>query len=896
MAARATRELVGTLAREALRFRGRVFFAALFLLLAKAAAVAVPLVLKAIVDTMSRPEALAALPVLLLVGYAVVRFAATLFTELRDLVFARVTQTIVANLTQRTFEHLHSLGAQYHANRATGALTRSVERGTDAVGFLTGAALFQALPTLVEIVAVLAIMVVGYGFGFAGLLVATFVVYAIYTNVFIRRRVVRQRRVSALESQAHRRLVDSLLNYETVKAFANERFETRQLGRILRDSIRAGVANQVALTQLHVGQSATIALGIGAVMLTVGDEIVSGDLTVGDLVLVNAYVVQVCLPLNALAFVIREATDAVVRAENLLALFRIEPEPRAAPRERAGTAGDAAGVRYEGAVRFEDVSFAYEPARQILSDVSFTIEPGRTVALVGGSGSGKSTLARLLLKFFEPESGRITIGGTDIAAIDARELRAHIGLVPQDTTLFNDTIEYNIAYGRVGATHEEIVAAAKAANVHDFVTALPQGYATLVGERGLKLSGGEKQRIAIARAMLKNPPILVLDEATSALDSRSERAIRGALERLAEPRTTLVIAHRLSTVVNAHEILVLEAGRIVERGRHDELLERGGLYARMWALQQQERELSRSKRRARLEPVNLLALAADAIVAVRPQIDTKGLHLYTTLEAEGAPVLGDHGALHDVVTDLIEHAVAVAAPGSRVEVTLERAGNEVVLRVAGTEGGEAAEQPAPAAPAAPGHLFDPTTLRVIVEEHHGRFTRARVEPDGSAYTVALPVRAFAAPAPEPAKGAHVDEARLTGRKLVVVDDDEDAREALKQLLELYHADVETFGRGSELYEYLRGRPSVGWPELLICDIGLPEEDGYRLLKRVRALEAQRRVPLAERMAAIALTGYAEPEDRTQALVAGFQAHLVKPAQPSVLLATASRLLPAHGAA
>jgi ATP-binding cassette subfamily B protein len=763
--------------------------------------------------------------------------------------------------------------------RSTGALAREVERGTAAVGFLVGAVLFTIVPTGIEIGAVLAIMIATYGVTFSTALAATFLLYAAYSAAMIARRAARQRAVNELDSSAHRRLVDSLLNYEAIKVYTNEPFETQRLSAIAGRLVEAGVDNQTALTQLHVGQSAIIALGVGTVMLLAGADVLAGELTVGDLVLINAYVIQVCLPLNALGFVIRETSDALTRAEALFALLRERPETEtAAPVELPADA--------PAEVRFENVSFGYEPHRQILWNTSFTIRAGQTVAVIGGSGSGKSTLARLLLRFADPWSGRISIYGRDLRELARSAVRSAVGIVPQDTTLFNETIGFNIAYGRVGATHDEVIAAARAANVHDFIDALPEKYATMVGERGLKLSGGEKQRIAIARTILKDPAILVLDEATSALDTRSERAIRVSLEQLAEPRTTLVIAHRLSTIVNADEILVLEAGRIVERGKHAELLDRQGLYAQMWSLQRHERELRRSKHRASVLPVDLGDAVTDAISIAKPEIDAKSLNLYTTLGDVGL-VMGDPSALQEVVSDLVEHAVRVSDRGARVEVGLGRSGNEVQLKVSDTHSGRREG----AAAAAPLQRFDPATLRTIVEENHGSLAVAHEPGVGTTYTVTLPVRAITA-LPAPAGEAPSDgrSAALAGRSLLIVDDDEDARETLRMLLSLYGANVESLDSGHAALDYLSKRAHEHWPELMICDIGLPDETGYSVLRRVRGLEAERRVPLAQRMPAIALTGFARPEDRMQALVAGFQVHVTKPALPEELLALILRLL------
>jgi ATP-binding cassette subfamily B protein len=887
-----TRAVLGSLAAHAWRFKGRVIGAVVLLVLAKLAAVAVPLALKRIVDALGHPEQLASLPIVLLAGYAAMRFASTLFTEMRDLVFNRVTQNTVADFTQRIFQHLHSLSARFHMQRATGALTRDVERGTSGIAFLLGVGLFTIVPTIVEIGAVMSILISGYAATFTFILLLTFVAYVTWTVTFTRRRSMHQRKLNELDSNANRRLVDSLLNYETVKVYANEPFEAHRFRGIMADWIEAGVRNQFALTRLHLGQGAIIACGVAAVMLITGQGVITGRMTVGDLVLINAYVIQVCLPLNSLGFVFREASDAIIKAERLFELLAAKPEIDEAQALPALDPG-------AGEVVFEDVNFAYEPSRQVLFDVSLRVAPGTTVAVVGGSGSGKSTLARLLLRFYDVNGGRVLVNGQDVRDITPQSLRRAIGIVPQDTSLFNDTIEYNIAYGRIGATREEVIAAAQAANVHDFIQGLPEGYDTLVGERGLKLSGGEKQRVAIARAILKNPPILIFDEATSALDTRSERAIQDELDRLSRSRTTLVIAHRLSTVVNANEILVLEHGRIVERGRHAELLERRGLYAQMWSLQQQEQELQKAERRAAMQPLNLATIVANAIDGLRPEIDARGVHLFTTMSLETARITGDPSAVQQLVWDPIAHAIQVSQPGSRVGIRLERSGAEARVVVAHT--GEPpltiAKYDAHAAERfLPGtrHAFDPLVLRQLADEHHGRFTSHRTQAT-TVYLLALPLRAVDAPATVVDARPAAQEAEnhsLAGRLIFVIDDHEDAREVLEMVLEQHEARVEAFDSGAALLARLAALETSRWPDLLLCDIGLPEEDGYTVLRHVRSLEAQRGARLVERIPAIALTGHAEAEDRTRALMAGFQIHLAKPVAPDELLAAIESLLKA----
>jgi ATP-binding cassette, subfamily B, heavy metal transporter len=580
-------QVLRTLLPYVLQYRRRVGAALALMVIAKLAAVTVPWILKQIIDALSAPPpAPLALPALLLVVYAMVRFSTTLFSELRDVLFARVSHGVIRSIALRLFEHLHSLGSQFHLSRHTGGVSRDIDRGTRAIGVLLGIALFNVLPTLVEISLVITILLIGYDNRFSLIVLTTLVLYAGYTLLMTERRTIYRRAKNLMDSRANTRAIDTLINFEAVKYFGNERYEARRYGRTMLAWRGAAIRDQTSLSKLNIGQSAVIALGVAATMLLAGQGVVDGSMTIGDLVLVNAYVIQICLPLNFLGFAYREIRDSVTDTERIFQLLDTEPEIRDRP--------DASELRVtRGEVRFEHVGFSYSPSRPILSDVDFVIAPGETVAVVGGSGAGKSTLARLLFRFYDVSEGRILIDGQDVRDVTQRSLRAAIGIVPQDTVLFNDSIGRNIAYGRMGATRAEIIAAAKAAQIHDFIESLPEGYGTLVGERGLKLSGGERQRISIARAILRDPPILIFDEATSALDSAVERAIQDQLDVIARDRTTLVVAHRLSTVVDADCILVMERGRIVESGTHTELMRRGGAYTRLWELQQQRRSLER---------------------------------------------------------------------------------------------------------------------------------------------------------------------------------------------------------------------------------------------------------------------------------------------------------------
>lgn len=566
-----------------LEFKGRVVLAMLLLVLAKLANVTVPLVLKEIVDALGQPMAMLSVPVSLVIGYGLLRFFSTLFGELRDAVFAKVTQRVIRRVALKLFVHLHSLSLRFHLERQTGGVSRDIERGTKGISFLLNFMLFSILPTLLEIGLVTGILVYRYNPWYAVITFITLVVYIVFTLFITEWRMIFRRTMNDMDSKANTRAIDSLLNYETVKYFSNEAYEARRYDEHMSKWEVSAVRNQTSLAALNSGQSAIIAIGMTALMLLASSGVAKGELTVGDLVLINVFMLQLYMPLHFLGFVYREIKHSLVDMEKMFRLLdenrEIEDAPGAVP------------LKIDQAViHFEQVCFSYEAKRQILKDVTFDIPAGHTVAVVGSSGAGKSTLSRLLFRFYDVNSGRILIGDQDIRGVTQSSLRAAIGIVPQDTVLFNDSIYYNIAYGRPDATREDVLDAAHSAHIDAFIQSLPDGYDTIVGERGLKLSGGEKQRVAIARAILKNPPILIFDEATSALDSKSEKAIQDQLRNVAHERTTLVIAHRLSTIVDAHQILVMSEGRIVERGTHRDLLKMQGMYAQMWALQQQEEE------------------------------------------------------------------------------------------------------------------------------------------------------------------------------------------------------------------------------------------------------------------------------------------------------------------
>lgn len=578
---RAEWSTIRTLLPYLLEFKGRVVLAVVLLVLAKLANVAVPLALKEIVDVMNHPQAALAVPIALVIAYGLLRLFSTLFGELRDAVFAKVTQRAIRQVALKVFVHLHSLSLRFHLDRQTGGMSRDIERGTKGISFLLTFLLFNILPTLLEIALVAIILFSKYSAWFAVITFVTLLLYIVYTLMITEWRMVFRREMNEMDSKANTRAIDSLINYETVKYFGNEKFEAQRFDEHMAKWETSAVQNQTSLATLNAGQSAIIALGVTGLMLLAAHEVVEGRMTLGDLVLVNVFMLQLYLPMHFLGFVYREIKSSLIDMEKMFSLLHENREVQDAP------AAQPINIS-AGAVRFEQVAFSYEADRKILSDVSFDIPPGHIVAVVGSSGAGKSTLSRLLFRFYDVNAGRILIDGQDIRTVTQASVRAAIGIVPQDTVLFNDSIYYNIAYGRPDATHEEILQAAQAAHIHEFIVTLPKGYDTVVGERGLKLSGGEKQRVAIARAILKKPSILIFDEATSALDSKSEKAIQAELRLISIDRTTLVIAHRLSTIVDAQQILVMDQGSIVERGTHRELLAQQGLYAQMWSLQQQE--------------------------------------------------------------------------------------------------------------------------------------------------------------------------------------------------------------------------------------------------------------------------------------------------------------------
>ena len=572
-------------------YKWRVIAAMICLIGAKMANIGVPVVLKHLIDSLTlgpnNPKALLVLPLGALLAYGALRLSTTVFTELREFLFARVTQRAVRTIALQVFRHLHALSLRFHLNRQTGGMTRDIERGTRGVGSLISYTLFNILPTLVEITLVLGYLATHYDVWFTVITAVALVTYIIFTVVVTDWRTHFRRTMNDLDSKANTKAIDSLINYETVKYFGNEDYEARRYDEGLKSFESAAVHSQTSLSVLNTGQSLIIATTVTLILWRATAGVIAGTMTIGDLVMVNTFMIQLYIPLNFLGVIYREIKQSLADMERLFSLLdqnrEVADSPQATPL-----------VTHGAKVAFSHVEFSYESKRQILFDVDFTIPAGTTTAVVGHSGSGKSTLSRLLFRFYDVNSGSITIDGQDLRTMTQESLRSAIGIVPQDTVLFNDTIEYNIAYGKPGSSKDDIIAAARAASIHDFIESLPDGYATMVGERGLKLSGGEKQRVAIARTLLKNPAILIFDEATSALDSKAEQAIQGQLKEIAKNRTTLVIAHRLSTVADAQQILVLDHGRIVERGSHYALLAANGLYAQMWERQQarQDEELA----------------------------------------------------------------------------------------------------------------------------------------------------------------------------------------------------------------------------------------------------------------------------------------------------------------
>ena len=566
------------------QYKWRVVIALSLMVCAKLANVSVPLLLKELVDAMSLkpgdPQAVLVVPVALLVGYGALRLMTSAFTELRELVFAKATQGASRSIALQTFEHLHALSLRFHLARQTGGMTRDIERGVRGIESLISYSLYSVIPTLIEVGLVLTILAVKFDAWFAGITLAALAFYIVFTVRVTEWRTQFRKQANEFDSAAHTRAVDSLLNYETVKYFGNERFEAGRYDESLERLRLSRLKAQTSLSLLNTGQQLIIASALVAMLWRATEGVVAGRMTLGDLVMINAFMIQLYIPLNFLGVLYREIKQSLTDLDKMFVLMDREREVADAP------GAQALALRGAPDVVFDRVSFAYESDRPILQDISFTIPAGKTVAVVGPSGSGKSTLARLMFRFYDVQQGFIRIAGQDIRQVTQASVRQALGIVPQDTVLFNDSVAYNIAYGRPGASQAEIEGAARSARIHDFIASTPKGYQTSVGERGLKLSGGEKQRVAIARTLLKDPPILVFDEATSALDSANERAIQSELASVAHNKTTLVIAHRLSTVVDAHEILVMEAGQIIERGNHAELLAQQGRYASMWAMQQ----------------------------------------------------------------------------------------------------------------------------------------------------------------------------------------------------------------------------------------------------------------------------------------------------------------------